>query len=297
MFLYNEASIKLNLLISWLGGSIINTGFRINNKNDLIYLTIPSFENTGLVKHCFTTRVGGVSEGVYSTLNTSPYKADPVDNVKNNLEIVCSAIDINYKDLVFSDQVHDDKIRIVQYSDKGKGIEKLSDIKNIDALITNIPGIPLITFYADCVPLLFLDPIKKVAALAHAGWKGTALKIGTKTLEKMKEVYGSQPSQCLVGIGPSIEKSCFEAGSEVAERFKKSYNNSDLFCESLGNGKYLIDLWKANMLSLTQIGVKEENITISGMCTKCNSKLFYSHRRQGEQRGSLSAIIELRADL
>jgi YfiH family protein len=196
--------------------------------------------------------------------------------------------------LVFSDQVHDDKIKIVDYTDIGKGIEKQSDIKNIDALITNLPGVPLITFYADCVPLFFLDPDNKVVALAHAGWKGTMHKIGAKTILRMKEVFGTNPSRCLVGIGPSIEKSCFEVGNEVFEQFEGAYKDTASFCELKDNSKYIIDLWEANKLSLIEVGVEVDNITISGMCTKCHSNLFFSHRRQGSQRGSLSAIIELR---
>ncbi len=272
----------------------IETGFKLNQKGELIYLTIPSFEETELVRHGFTTRKGGVSTGVYSSLNTSPSKTDSTDNVKENLSIVCSAIDIDYKRLVLSDQVHDDKILVVDEKDIGKGLTRSSDIKCIDALITNVPGVPLMTFYADCVPIFILDKAKSVIALVHAGWKGTVLKIAAKTISKMEESFGTSPEDCLVGIGPSIEKECFEVGQEVYESFKNSYYKYNEFTSAKPNGKYHIDLWHANFQSLLEQGVPESNITICGMCTKCNEDLFFSHRRQGESRGSLSAIIELK---
>lgn len=271
----------------------IEKGFRLNRINGLFFLTIPAFEETKLVKHCFTTRVGGVSEGVYSTLNTSPMKEDPLENVLKNLEAVCSTVGIDYRKLVLSDQTHGDNIRIVTEKDIGKGIAKPGDIRNVDGLMTNIPGIPLITFYADCVPLFFLDTVKKVIALTHSGWKGTVLKIGAKTVKKMAEVYGTKPEDCLVGIGPSIEMDCFEVGMDAARCFMDSFGNWKEFMVPYGDSKYKIDLWKANKLMLLEQGVPEKNITVSGYCTKCNEDLFFSYRRDKGNTGSLSAIMQL----
>lgn len=259
----------------------------------MIYLTIPAFEGTGLVKHCFTTRVGGVSQGIYKSLNTSITKEDPLENVRRNLDIVCSAIGIDYRKLVFSDQTHEDKIRIVSEKDIGKGLTKVSDIRNTDGLMTNIPGIPLITFYADCVPLFFLDTKKKVIALSHSGWKGTVLKIGAKTVKRMTEVYGSDPVDILVGIGPSIGAECFEVGMDTAQQFMDNFDNWDDFMEPFGSDKYKIDLWKVNKLILTEQGIPEKNVIISGFCTKCNEELFFSYRRDKGRTGSLSAIMQL----
>lgn len=272
----------------------IKAAFEIVNKDNLVYLTIPSFEETGLVKHCFTTRVGGVSEGAYSSLNTSLDKEDPADNVIKNLELVCSAVGIDYTRLVLTDQTHEDKIRVVTEADIGKGITVPSDIRNTDGLMTNIPGIPLITFYADCVPLFFLDKKNKAIAVTHSGWKGTVQKIGAKTIMQMAKEYGTRPEDCLVGIGPSIEMSCFEVGPEVAEQFAESFSKFPQIMKSIENGKYLVDLWNVNKLMLMELGVPENNITVSGFCTKCNEELFFSYRRDKGRTGSLSAIIELR---
>jgi YfiH family protein len=272
----------------------IKKEFEIVKKEKLVYLTIPDFEKTGMVKHCFTTRAGGVSEGAFNSLNTSITKEDPIENVKRNLELVCGTIGIDYKKLVFSDQTHQDNIRVVTQADIGKGLTLSSDINNTDGLMTDIPGIPLITFYADCVPLFFLDKKNRAIAVVHSGWKGTVLKVGAKAIRQMAEVYGTKPEDCLAGIGPSIEMDCFEVGQEVAEQFAESFGNQPQIMRPLGKGKYAVDLWEVNKLMLMDAGVPENNITVSGFCTKCNEELFFSYRRDRGITGSMSAIMELR---
>ena len=247
-----------------------------------------------LVKHCFTTRQGGVSQGIYNNLNTSLTKSDLRENVLGNLERVCSAIEVDYKKLVFSHQVHGDTIRVVTEEDIGKGITIQSDIKSVDALITNVAGVPMITFYADCVPVFILDPVNKAVGLAHSGWKGTTFKIAVKTIQKMSEVYGTNPKDCLVGIGPSIEMKCFKIKEDAAALFKQSFNNWEVFMNKIDEEHYTADLWLAIKQMLMSIGVQEENITTSGLCTYCNEDLFFSHRRDKGSTGSLSSIIELR---
>lgn len=268
--------------------------FRIIEKGKLKYLIIPAFEKSGMVKHCFTTRAGGVSSGIYNSLNTSNTSEDPIENVRGNLDIICSAIGIDCTRLVFSDQTHRDNIRIVNEADIGKELTVTSNITDTDGLMTNIPGIPLITFYGDCVPLFFLDAKNGAIALTHSGWRGTALKVGAKTIRQMTEAYGTKPEDCLVGIGPSIGPECFEVGSEVVREFKDSFDNWQEFTEPFGADKFKIDLWKANKLMITEQGVPEENITVSGLCTMCNEDLFFSYRRDKGRTGSMSAIMELR---
>ncbi|HYF75027.1 MAG TPA: peptidoglycan editing factor PgeF [Candidatus Nitrosocosmicus sp.] len=272
----------------------IEAAFKVVKKGELIYLSIPAFEETGMVKHCFTTRVGGVSQGVYNSLNTSLDKEDPAENVLKNLDIVCSAIGIDYRKLVLTDQTHEDTIRIVTEADIGKGISVPNDITNTDGLMTNIPGIPLITFYADCVPLFFLDKRNRAIAVTHSGWRGTVKKIGAKTVRQMAEVYGTRPEDCLIGIGPSIGAECFEVGPEVAQEFMDSFAGWEEFVKPYGSEKYKIDLWQANKRMLMALGVPEANITISGFCTMCNEDLLFSYRRDKGRTGSLSAIMELK---
>ena len=264
-----------------------------NKDKPLIYFTIPSFDETGLVKHCFTSRQGGVSQGIYKNLNTSLVKDDDHEAVRTNLNTVCRAVGIDYKKLVSSAQTHKDRVRVVDSKDVGKGIIRQSDIQDTDALITNVPGIPLITYYADCVPVFILDSKNKAVGLVHSGWKSTVLKIAAKTLSAMRKSFGTEPRDCLVGIGPSIEFKCFEIGQEVAAQFMEAFSNWKEFLRDNGNGKYNADLWKAVRLTLMDCGVPEENVTESGLCTKCNEDLFFSHRRDQGKTGSLSAIIEL----
>lgn len=280
---------------------MIKTGFikhslLLNEENkarELIYFTIPSFDETGLVKHCFTSRQGGFSQGIYDNLNTSLTKEDDKESVLVNLDTVCSAIGIDYTKLVASAQTHKDVVRVVDMGDLGKGIIRETDICDTDALITNIPGLPLITYYADCVPIYILDKNKKAVGLVHSGWRSTVLKIAVKTLEAMKENYGTVPGDCLIGIGPSIEQDCFEIGEDATALFAEAFDNWKEFITYKGEGKYNADLWKAVSLMLMEFGVPKENITLSGLCTKCNEDLFFSHRRDRGRTGSLSAIIEL----
>lgn len=269
------------------------TGFKENILDGLYYYTIPSFSTTGQVKHGFSSRLGGVSSGACSSLNLGFKRKDTSVNVKNNFELFCQSVGIETKQMVFTDQVHKDRIAIVDERDIGKGFDRESDIFETDGLITNKLGVALVTFYADCVPLFFLDPIKKVIGLSHSGWRGTVAKIGMKTLNSMKDVFGTNPADCLVGIGPSIGSCCFEVDEPVAEEFCKAFPlYSDVLIEPKGN-KYYIDLWAANRIQLEASGVQRKNITISSLCTCCNRDTFFSHRGDNGQTGSLAAVLML----
>lgn len=270
--------------------------FKVNRVDDLVYLTIPAFDNVRITNHCFSTRLGGVSDGVFKSMNLGFNRGDLDKNVRKNFEILCSSVGINYEDLVFSNQVHRDVIRVVTGKDKGKGIFRESDIEGVDALITNESKVPLVTFFADCVPIFYLDPVKKVIALAHAGWRGTVLQIAAKTVKKMVSEFNSDVKDILVCIGPSIGPSCFEVDNEVADEFRKIFSGESqkkVIRNKLKN-KYLIDLWTANKLILLDVGIKTENITITDICTKCSKDEMFSHRGSNGKRGSLAAIMELK---
>lgn len=276
------------------GGINIKSGFKINKNHKLVYLTVPSLEETNLVNHCFTTRQGGVSSSYFSTLNTSIFKQDPEENVFANLDTVCSAVGIDYKNLVSTFQTHSDEVYVVEESDIGRGIDRLGEAIRADALITNLRRVPLITYYADCVPIYLVDTENKAIGLVHSGWRGTIQKIVEKTLLKMKEVYSTDPANCVAAIGPSLEKDCFEVDYDVAEQFVSIFGKDNDTIDYKENGKYHIDLWKINADMLIHLGVKEENITVCELCTKCNEELFFSYRRDKGKTGSLSAILELK---
>lgn len=272
----------------------------LNIKNNLKYYTFENFKAySNFTKHCFSTKFGGVSTGVYESMNLS-FRNDLRENVLKNYEIICGEIGVDYKNSVFSSQVHEDKIYIVKKDDAGKGLVRKSDIDGIDALITNEIDLPLITFYADCVAVFMLDPVKKVIGTAHSGWKGTLLEISAKTVLAMEENFGCEPKDILIGVAPSIGKCCFQVGEEVVEKFENNLPFSKEFiCKDLDENnnvilnKFKIDLQSIIKTSLINVGVLENNIELSNICTMCNSDMFFSHRVMGTERGSLAGIISL----
>ena len=151
------------------------------------------------------------------------------------------------------------------------------------------------TFYADCVPVLFYDPVKKVVAANHSGWKGTVSKISGHMINRLKSEYGTSPENLICAIGPSICKNCYEVSEDVAERFMAAYTEAETaqIVFSKGNGKYLLDLHKANYYNLVDSGVKPENIDVTNICTCCNSEWLFSHRASKGLRGNLAAVIML----
>ena len=172
-------------------------------------------------------------------------------------------------------------------------MEKKRDYENVDGLITNIPNLPLVTFYADCVPLYFVDPVHRAIGLSHSGWRGTVNRMGQCTVEAMKAEYHSRPEDILACIGPSICSECYEVGEEVAQEFEKAFlpAQNEQILKQKPDGKYLLNLWKANEIILLEAGIKKEHLVITDVCTKCNPDLLYSHRVMGNQRGNLAAFL------
>lgn len=264
--------------------------FRLIKNGRLMYYKIDSFEETGLVSHCFTTRMGGISKNEYAELNLRTNCDDDINNVLENFKIICDEIGINYKNLVFSKQVHEDIVYNVTKEDIGNGITKPNSLESADGLICGESGIPLVIFSADCVPVFFLDTKERVIALSHSGWKGTVKNIAAKTIDKMINDYNSKPENIICAIGPSIGECHFEVGDEVAEIFAGlKYGVINKYGE-----KYHVNLQKTIINQLTDCGIKSNNITNADICTYCNSDLLFSHRKTGGKRGSLAAIMELK---
>ena len=260
------------------------------------YLSFPMFRDTGLVTDGFSTRLGGVSEGCFSSLNLSFDRGDDRAAVAENFRRMGEALSVHCEDMVLSQQTHTTNIRIVTDEDRGKGITRERDYTDIDGLITNVPGICLVTTYADCVPLYFLDPVKKVIALSHSGWRGTVGKIGKKTVELMHDNFGSDPADILAAVGPSVCQDCYEVSADVIDRFKEVFDRSvwDELFYGKPDGKYQLDLWKANEKIFLEAGIRKEHIAVTNVCTHCNSGLLYSHRAMGDKRGNLCAFLALK---
>lgn len=265
----------------------------INSKDELIYISFPALDKIDFILHGFSTRKGGVSKGIYESMNLATGRDDDYENVVANFNLFCDAIGIDYKDLVFSYQTHDTNIRIVDENDKGKGIIRQRDYSNVDGLVTNIPNVPLLTSYADCVPLFFVDPVQKAIGLAHSGWKGTVKKIGGKMIDAFTLNYNSDPKDIIVCIGPSIGPCCFEVSEDVYINFKKMDLDISMYIKEKAKNKYDIDLWSINKDILIESGVNEGNITVTDLCTKCNPDLFFSHRATKGQRGALAAVMQI----
>ena len=192
------------------------------------YLSFPAIEETGVVRHLMSTRLGGVSEGDLWSMNVSFSRGDKTENVNENYRRIAAALGCTPEDFVFSDQTHTTNIRHVTEADKGKGLLRPRDYADVDGMITDEPGIVLSTFYADCVPLLFVDPIKRAVGLSHSGWEGTAGGMGRKTVEAMEKAFGSRPEDILVGIGPSICQDCYEVSEDVAEAFRNLLSGEEM---------------------------------------------------------------------
>ena len=188
----------------------------INRKNDVVYLTFPEIEQLGVAQHLMSTRLGGVSEGDLGTLNLSFRRGDDPQRVLENFRRITAVLGYEPKDVVCSVQTHTTNIRRVYAEDKGKGVTREQDYQDIDGLITDVPGVVLSTSFADCVPLLIVDPVNRAIGLSHSGWRGTVNRMGYETVKAMREAFGSEPGQLVAAIGPSICRKCYEVSEDVA---------------------------------------------------------------------------------
>lgn len=272
---------------------------RINRTGELVYLTFPILEETGAVKHLFSTRIGGVSEGIYSSMNLSYTRGDRKEAVDENYRRIAAALGCSVEDIVCSDQTHTTNLRIVGRADGGKGITRAKDYSDVDGLLTDEPGVYLATFFADCVPLYFVDTKRKAIALAHSGWRGTVARMGQCVVEKMREAYGTDPSDLVAAVGPSICQACYEVSGDVAGAFAAAFAKPGQEREILldkGGGKYQLDLWRANEIVLTEAGIPETNIQVTDLCTCHNDRYLFSHRASHGKRGNLGAFLGLAAN-
>lgn len=253
------------------------------------YLVFPAIESTGIADHLFTTRLGGVSENELSSMNLSYGRGDKKENVDENFKRALAALGRTSGDIVCSDQTHTVNVRKVTGADRGKGVLYPKDYSDVDGLITNEPGIVLATFYADCVPLFFVDPVNRAIGLSHSGWRGSAGKMGAETIRHMRENFGTNPADVIAAIGPSICQDCYEVSRDVAQFFRED----ELIAKA--DGKYQLDLWKANKRVLLEAGVKTEHISVTDVCTCCNPQYLFSHRASHGKRGNLAAFLALKA--
>ena len=282
--------------INWIYKDDRNV-FRNVERGGVPYLSFKALEDTGMVINGFSTRLGGASKGRFATMNFSYSRGDDPDHVLENFTRMAAALGVERDRMVASYQTHTTNVRRVTREDEGKGVIRERDYRNVDGLITDVPGITLVTFYADCVPLYLVDPVHHAIGLSHSGWRGTVRRMGQVTMDAMKEAFGTRPEDVTACIGPSICRDCFEVGEEVAEAFADAFDpkyRDALYRANAKPGKYQLDLWKANEIIFQEAGVPKEQIHTTNICTMCNSDYLFSHRRVGEERGNLAAFLSIR---
>ncbi len=259
---------------------------------------ITEFEQAGIVEHAFTTKLGGVSKGDYAELNLGLHIPDITEDVVENRGLMAEILNSDSQELVAAKQVHGDQIKVITADDKGRGaLDYASAIAETDALITDQPDILLTSYYADCTPIFLLDPVRKVVALAHAGWKGTVKKIAQKTALKMKEVYQSEIKDILVAIGPAIGQCCYQVDQRVIESLAENFTNWEELVVKESDTHWRFNMALANQRQLEEVGVKTSNIIHSNLCTSCNEDLFFSYRRDQGQTGRMASMIKLKGTI
>lgn len=282
--------------INWIYKDDRNV-FRNVERGGVPYLSFKALEDTGMVINGFSTRLGGASKGRFATMNFSYSRKDDPADVLENFTRMADALGVERDRMVVSYQTHTTNVRRVTREDEGKGVIRERDYRDVDGLITDVPGITLVTFYADCVPLYLVDPVHHAIGLSHSGWRGTVRRMGQVTMDAMKEAFGTRPEDVTACIGPSICRDCFEVGEEVAEAFADAFDpkyRDALYRANAKPGKYQLDLWKANEIIFQEAGVPKEQIHTTNICTMCNSDYLFSHRRVGEERGNLAAFLSIR---
>ena len=258
--------------------------FETHEQNGLVWLTA---SNLGGVRHGFSTRLGGVSPAPWDSLNLRPGMGDGREALLTNYRRFCAVIGADIRRTVLSRQVHETGVRACTEADAGKGLFRERDYDSADALVTDVPGLTLFVFSADCGTVLLHDPDSGAVGAAHAGWRGCAGGI----VEKTVRVYGSRPERLRAALGPCIGRCCFETDGDVPAAMVEALGREAEPCLEKRGPKWHVDLEGLNRQWLLRAGVPPENIEASGLCTACRRDLFWSHRKLGEARGVQCAAI------
>lgn len=254
--------------------------------NGAVYLTSSLLP----VPHGFSTRLGGVSPAPWDSLNLRPGMGDGRDALLTNYRRFCAAAGLDMERAVLSKQVHETAVRPCGLEDAGKGLSRERDYA-ADALVTDVPGLTLFVFSADCGTVLLHDPVTGAVGAVHAGWRGCAGGIVEKAVRELGRLYGARPERLRAALGPCIRRCCFETDGDVPEAMAAALGEAaEPFLEKRGS-KWHVDLEGLNRLWLLRAGLPPENIEASGLCTACRPDLFWSHRKMGEARGVQCAAI------
>lgn len=269
----------------------------IHEKNGVVYLSSPVLDEIKWLNNGFSTRLGGVSSGVCESMNFAYNDYDDAKSVAENYEIFSNACGIDINRIVRPHQVHSSKVVKIESDFSFRDAKEPGwDFEGVDGTVTNVPGITLFGFSADCNLISIVDPVNKAIGLCHAGWRGMAGKISKATIDLMTESYGTKPEDVIASIAPSICPDCFEVEFDMIEQARAGFSEEqyDLIYYKKNDVKYQFNLWEANRLVLLEAGVREENISLPNLCTKCNPKLLFSHRNSGLKRGTLISYLSIK---
>ncbi|MGE5391603.1 MAG: peptidoglycan editing factor PgeF [Deltaproteobacteria bacterium] len=262
------------------------------NSGDIQYITVPKWSRQG-VKAGFTSRQGGCSQPPYQSLNLGLHVGDQAERVLFNRRALAGAFGSSLGDMVCCQQVHGCKVALIDRDMAGLGSEVYgSALPGHDAMICNTPGLLLATFYADCFPIFFFDPVQRAVGLAHSGWKGVMCRIAARTVEEMEQHFSSRPEDIQVLIGPGIQRCCFEIGDELFDKVRQEFSSIPDIIYSNDNG-YRWDLPETIRQTLYRSGISENNLLSCDLCTSCRTDLFFSYRQEGGVTGRMAAVIGL----
>jgi len=265
----------------------VKKGFEKKQSGGVVFFTIPSFVEGGL-SAAFTSRIGGVSEGCFRSLNFSLKREGNIGNIRENFKRASAAAGVSYETIVLDNYEHGCGIYHVKAEDAGKGLLKETDLPKCDALLIDGPGITAVTLHADCLPLFFLDPVKRAACVAHAGWRGVYGELPAKIIQAMEKTFKSEKKDILAAIGPHICSGCYEVKEDLAMKFEEKFSGSTVIHRE---DKIYLDLEIAVIKQFMEAGLPPENITCAELCTACHPELFYSHRRDKGKTGAMASLI------
>ncbi len=268
----------------------------LREKGKVAMLHFPTFDEISFITHGMSTRMGGVSEGIYATMNFKEDGEDLQANIRENYRRIAGYLNCDVNRIVRPKLVHGKHVHLVTEADYGNGAVRPSSLTDTDAVITSVPGVTLCATFADCVPLFFIDTKNQAIGLAHSGWRGTVQKIGLETVREMQKQFGSKPQDILAAIGPCICGDCYEIGAEVAVEFLTAFEGAEDkgVLQKKSAEKYQLDLRKANEQVFLEAGILPEHITVSDICTCCNPTLLFSHRATKGRRGALGAFLGMK---
>ena len=267
--------------------------FSAEKRNSIEYLQAPLLSTCNFLIHAFCTRRKGVSREDCESLNMSFREGDEDNRVLQNWDLLAAAFTIPLEYFLVLNQVHGDDIFVIKA--QGDYFSSREDL-NYDAIVTSRTNVAVCIKTADCVPVFIVDRIKKVIAVVHAGWRGSALGISAKVARLMQNQYGSIPQDILVAIGPSIGRCCYEVDSATADAFRGQKNNESFLFAGRVQNKWMLDLPEVNRRQILDCGIPEKNIESSGHCTACRQDIFFSHRGAGGITGRQINFMMIKGD-